>query len=159
MTRQLEERASVLAILREREGAPKEAELLRELVAALRAARGGEQLPAPAPAVHTVQRSVMLNSITIVEVHASSTEPCGGDAGHGARTSFRITDHASTCWQVEVEDADGTVHSFEPRSLWVQVQGDDEQGQLLAALGFVTDVMLEAGVMPTDMDDPVWGEA
>lgn len=146
MTQHLEERASVLAILRDREGAPQEAALLREVVAALRAARGGEHLPAPA--VHTVQRSVLLNSLCIVQVEAISTEPCGGDAGHGARTSFRITDHASTCWQVEVEDEDGVVHSFEPRSLWVQVRGDDEQGQLLAALGFVTEVMLEAGVIP-----------
>jgi len=144
MTRLLEERATVLALMRERAGAPQEAALLRELVAELRA-------PHVQPSkyvVRTVERSVMLNSACIVEVHAISTEPRGGDAGHGARTAFRITDHAGTCWQVEVEDDDGVLHSFEPRSLRVQVQGDDEQSQLLTALGFVTEVMLEAGVTP-----------
>lgn len=150
MTRLLEERATVLALMRERAGAPLEAALLRELVAELRAAHTAPhvQPPAPVKKSRTVQRSVMLNSACIMEVEALSTEPCGGDAGHGARTEFRMTDHAGTCWQVEVEDDDGVVHSFEPRSLWMQVRGDDEQGQLLAALGFVTEVMLEADIIP-----------
>ena len=100
--------------------------------------------------IRTVERRVELYDACIMEVAAISTAPCGGDAGHGARSSFRITDYASSCWSLEVVDEHGAVHRFEPRSVCFEVKGDAEQVQLLAALGIVSEVMREAGVKPND---------
>tara|TARA_R110000868_G_scaffold377175_1_gene642450 strand:- start:198 stop:578 length:381 start_codon:yes stop_codon:yes gene_type:complete len=96
--------------------------------------------------IRTVERRVELYDACIMEVAAVSTEPCGGDAGHGALSAFRFTDLAGSCWAVEVVDDQGTAHRFEPRSVHFEVKGDAEQGLLLAALGIVSEVMREAGV-------------
>ena len=100
--------------------------------------------------IRTVERRVELYDACIMEVAALSTGPCGGDAGHGALSSFRITDLAGSCWAIEVVDDQGKAHQFEPRSVHFEVKGDAEQGLLLAALGIVSEVMREAGVKSRD---------
>jgi len=140
----VDDRAILLALLREREGAPDEAQLLHELVGELRASRD-----ALAGRVQTAD--IELSSITVVRVQVASTPPKGGDAGHGAFTRLRLTDEAGSCWSLVVEEHDGTMHQFEPRSFQLMVNGDDEQGQLLAALQIAVQVMRQASVEPTSL--------
>jgi hypothetical protein len=74
-------------------------------------------------------------SACIMEVETSSTEPCGGDAGHGSRAVLKMSDLASVCWTVTLADESGdTVVIDCPRSVSIEVAGDCEQGVLLAAL-------------------------
>lgn len=144
MTLPVEDRAHVLALLREREGAQPEAELLRELVRELRAARAEV-------AGRTQAIDLQLSSITVLRVQVESTPPCGGDAGHGAFSRVKLTDEAGTCWQLVAEDYDGTRYELEPRSVELVVRGDDEQGQLLAALQVAAQVLRSARVEPTPL--------
>jgi len=89
------------------------------------------------------------SSITVLQVNAQSTGPCGGDAGHGSRSSLTMTDLAGMCWTVTVTDYDGSIHTFEPQSVDIEVRGDDEQGQLLAALDLGRNVLVRSGVEAT----------
>jgi hypothetical protein len=54
------------------------------------------------------------------------------------------------CWTITVVDYDGSIHTFEPQSVDITVRGDDEQGQLLAALNFGRDVLVRSGVEATE---------
>ena len=144
MTHPVDDRAVLLAALREREGAPHEAALLRELVHEVRTLR-----TQAAGRTHRVE--LELSSITVMNVQVESTPPCGGDAGHGAFTRLRLADEAGTCWSLVAEEYDGTVHQLEPRSVELVVRGDDEQGQLLAALQVAVQVMRQARVEPTPL--------
>lgn len=92
----------------------------------------------------------IFSSITVLQVVADSTGPRGGDAGHGARASFTMKDLAGMCWTVTIVDHDGSVHEFEPQSVDIEVRGDDEQGQLLAALNLGRDVLVRSGVEATE---------
>lgn len=136
----VEDRAGVLLALFKQEGRDGEAELLRELLRELREARkqkGG------------ARADIELSSITIVRVEVESTPPCGGDAGHGAFTRLRLTDEAGSCWHLVAKDHDGTQYAIDPQFIELTVRGDDEQGQLLAALQVCSQVMRAAGVEPT----------
>lgn len=144
MTLPVEDRAHVLALLREREGAQPEAELLRELVRELRAARAEA-------AGRTQAVDLQLSSITVLRVQVESTPPCGGDAGHGAFSRVRLTDEAGLCWELVAEGYDGTRYELQPRSVELVVRGDDEQGQLLAALQVAAQVLRSARVEPTQL--------
>lgn len=144
MTLPVEDRAHVLALLREREGAQPEAELLRELVRELRAARAEA-------AGRTQAVDLQLSSITVLRVQVESTPPCGGDAGHGAFSRVKLADEAGTCWQLVVRDRDGDLWELDPHELELTVRGDDEQGQLLAALQVAAQVMRSARVEPTPL--------
>ena len=91
----------------------------------------------------------VFSSITVLQVNAQSTGPCGGDAGHGSVSSLTMTDLAGMCWTVTVTDYDGSIHTFEPQSVDIEVRGDDEQGQLLAALDLGRNVLVRSGVEAT----------
>lgn len=92
----------------------------------------------------------IFSSITVLQVVADSTGPRGGDAGHGASASLTLKDLAGMCWTVTIVDHDGSVHEFEPQSVDITVRGDDEQGQLLAALSLGRDVLVRSGVEATE---------
>ena len=94
--------------------------------------------------------SQIFSSITVLNVKAESTGPCGGDAGHGSRSSLTLTDLAGMCWTITVVDYDGSIHTFEPECVSIEVRGDDEQGQLLAALNYGRDVLVRSGVEATE---------
>lgn len=94
--------------------------------------------------------NTIFSSITVLQVDAESTGPCGGDAGHGATASITLKDLAGMCWTVTIVDHDGSVHEFEPQSVDIEVRGDDEQGQLLAALNLGRDVLVRSGVEATE---------
>lgn len=94
--------------------------------------------------------SIIFSSITVIKAEAESTGPCGGDAGHGASASLTIKDLAGMCWTVTIVDHDGGVYEFEPQSIDITVRGDDEQGQLLAALSLGRDVLVRSGVEATE---------
>lgn len=92
----------------------------------------------------------IFSSITVLQVVADSTGPCGGDAGHGSVSSLTMKDLAGMCWTVTVTDYDGSIHTFEPQQVDIEVRGDDEQGQLLAALSLGRDVLVRSGVEATE---------
>ncbi len=94
--------------------------------------------------------SRIFSSITVLNVKAESTGPCGGDAGHGAKSSLTLTDMAGMGWSVTLTGYDGSVHTVSPESIHIEVYGDDEQGQLLAALNFGRDVLVRSGVEATE---------
>jgi hypothetical protein len=97
-------------------------------------------------------------SACILRAETSSTEPCGGDSGHGARAVLKLTDMASVCWTVEVVDEDNNVHALDcPRSVSIEVAGDCEQGVLLAALEQMVATMRAAGVEPVELPKPEVG--
>jgi hypothetical protein len=60
-----------------------------------------------------------------------------------------MTDLAGMCWTITVTDYDGSIHTFEPQSVDIEVRGDDEQGQLLAALDLGRNVLVRSGVEAT----------
>lgn len=93
---------------------------------------------------------LIFSSITVLQVDADSTGPRGGDAGHGATSRLSLKDLAGMCWTVTIVDHDGSVHEFEPQSVDITVRGDDEQGQLLAALSLGRDVLVRSGVEATE---------
>jgi hypothetical protein len=94
--------------------------------------------------------SLIFSSITVLKVDADSTGPRGGDAGHGSTSRLSLKDLAGMCWTVTIVDHDGSVHEFEPQSVDITVRGDDEQGQLLAALTLGRDVLMRSGVEATE---------
>ena len=93
--------------------------------------------------------SLIFSSITVLQVNAQSTGPCGGDAGHGSVSSLTMKDLAGMCWTVTVTDSDGSSHTCEPQHGAIEVRGDDEQGQLLAALDLGRNVLVRSGVEAT----------
>jgi hypothetical protein len=97
-------------------------------------------------------------SACIMEVETSSTEPCGGDAGHGSRAVLKMSDLASVCWTVTLADESGdTVVIDCPRSVSIEVAGDCEQGVLLAALEQMVATLRAAGIEPVELPTPEVG--
>jgi hypothetical protein len=61
-----------------------------------------------------------------------------------------LTDLAGMSWSVTLTGYDGSVHTVEPQSIQIDVYGDDEQGQLLAALDLGRNVLVRSGVEATE---------
>lgn len=111
------------------------------------------------PAIYTKPKSfhskATYTSACIMEVETSSTEPCGGDAGHGSRAVLKMSDLASVCWTVTLADESGdTVVIDCPRSVSIEVAGDCEQGAFLAALEQMVATLRAAGIMPNEIEPP-----
>jgi len=97
-------------------------------------------------------------SACIMEVETSSTEPCGGDAGHGSRAVLKMSDLASVCWTVTLADESGDIVVIDcPRSVSIEVAGDCEQGVLLAALEQMVATLRAAGIEPVELPTPEVG--
>jgi hypothetical protein len=94
-------------------------------------------------------------SLCIMEVETSSTEPCGGDAGHGSRAVLKMTDLSSVCWTVTVTDHLGDEIIIDcPMKVSLEMAGDCEQGVFLAALEQMVATMRAAGVTPESLPEP-----
>jgi len=111
------------------------------------------------PAIYTKPKSfhskATYTSACIMEVETSSTEPCGGDAGHGARALLKMSDLASVCWTITVTDHLGHETAIDcPMKVSIEVAGDCEQDVFLAALEQMVATMRAAGVAPQDVDAP-----
>ncbi len=111
------------------------------------------------PAIHTKPKSfhskATYTTACIMEVESSSTEPCGGDAGHGSRAVLTMSDRASVCWTVTLTDERGeTIVADCPRSVSIEVAGDCEQSVLLAALEQMVANLRAAGVEATEIQPP-----
>ena len=111
------------------------------------------------PAIYTKPKSfhskATYTSACIMEVETSSTEPCGGDAGHGSRAVLKMSDLASVCWTVTLADESGdTVVIDCPRSVSIEVAGDCEQGVFLAALEQMVATLRAAGITPNEIEPP-----
>jgi hypothetical protein len=111
------------------------------------------------PSIRTKPRThyadATYSTACILRAETSSTEPCGGDAGHGARAVLKLTDMASVCWTVTVTDhlGDETIIDC-PMKVSLEVAGDCEQGVLLAALEQMVATMRAAGVTPEPLPEP-----
>ena len=111
------------------------------------------------PAIYTKPKSfhskATYTTACVLEVETSSTEPCGGDAGHGSRASLKMRDVASMCWTVTVTDADGNGTAIDcPNEVSFEVAGDCEQSVLLAALEQMVANLRAAGVEATEIQPP-----
>ena len=77
-------------------------------------------------------------SANILEAEAGTTGFMGGDAGHGGRTYFRITDAAATDMQIRTFTERCGNGGFE-----VILGGDCELETMIRALKFITKVLEE----------------
>lgn len=78
-----------------------------------------------------------MTNCNILSVEAGTTGYCGGDAGHGGRTFFKIKNEASTYWQVyEEKDGWGDTEAVE-----IQLGGDAELQTIIEALEFIVQVL------------------
>jgi hypothetical protein len=67
-------------------------------------------------------RSKEFWSCNAFEVIVGTNTPCGGDAGHGGRTLFRLRNLVGTCWDISVDGKEVT----EPDELTIVLAGDTE---------------------------------
>lgn len=78
-------------------------------------------------------------SWNFLEVEAGTTGYCGGDAGHGGRTYFRIQNAA--CTDMEVHSY-ATPHSYDgDDGVEVVLAGDCELETMIQALKFIVKVL------------------
>jgi len=79
----------------------------------------------------------------ILEVEVGTSSPNGGDWGNGGRTYFKLTDHASTAWNVRADiPKTGKKHIdnwLEPRNIEIVVGGDAEARVFIQALRYAAD--------------------
>lgn len=74
-----------------------------------------------------VTASEVFTSLNTLEVEVGTTGYCGGDAGHGARTYFRLTDLSSTAMKIETKENNEVV---------IKLSGDTEISTFIQALSF-----------------------
>src|SRR5690606_33809485 len=85
--------------------------------------------------VKTVSKEFV--SFNILEATVGTNTPKGGDGGHGGRTVFRLKDHASTAWQLNVLHDFGEKTVIEqPSSIEIVLSGDAEAETFIDALEF-----------------------
>lgn len=77
-----------------------------------------------------------ITSANVLEVEAGTTGYCGGDAGHGGRTYFRITDLGGTAMRVNQ-----TTDRYGDSGFEVTLGGDCELDTMIMALKFITKVL------------------
>ena len=75
----------------------------------------------------TKQAKKEFSSANILVAEVATTGPMGGDAGHGGKTSLKLTNNAATSWLCVIVDEYGKELVIEhPRSVMISVQGDTE---------------------------------
>ncbi|NCB67116.1 MAG: hypothetical protein EOM48_13255 [Bacilli bacterium] len=84
-------------------------------------------------------------SANVLSVEVGTTGYCGGDAGHGAKTAFEITDEAGTAWEARITYQNGVTVVFEdPKKVEIVALGDCEAETFTDALKFAGDTLSEA---------------
>ncbi len=96
--------------------------------------------------VHYTDRKTFTDA-NILRVDVSTTGRKGGDAGHGGVTKVKLSNEASTAWEVSVEH-DSLYHGMavtaeDPLSITITVQGDAELQTLADSLGWASKRILE----------------
>jgi len=78
---------------------------------------------------------------------AEATGPCGGDQGHGGEASLELTDEGGMVWTLTFTDEDGREHHIkQPRSVRIEVGGDDEQHNMNEAMHLFISVLDRASL-------------
>jgi hypothetical protein len=77
-------------------------------------------------------------SANILRVAAGTNCPQGGDAGHGGKTIFRLTDEGATHMVVRVN---GEEYPADVHSVAIEVGGDTECATFIEALEFALPVL------------------
>jgi hypothetical protein len=76
-------------------------------------------------------------SLNIITVHTGTNCPAGGDSGHGGRTVFGITNHASTDLRVGVNGET----TIEVSAVEIVLGGDTECETFIQALEYALNVL------------------
>lgn len=81
--------------------------------------------------------------MNILTVKVGTNTPQGGDAGHGGKTVFELTDEGGTAWKVEVLDESGRARSYPYnfKRIRLELYGDAEAETFLKALDFAVKVL------------------
>lgn len=77
-------------------------------------------------------RSKEFWSCNAFEVIVGTNTPCGGDAGHGGKTLFRLRNLVGTCWDISVDGKEVA----EPDELTIVLAGDTEAQTFADSLVF-----------------------
>jgi hypothetical protein len=83
-----------------------------------------------------------IESFNILKVEVGTNCPMGGDAGHGGKTILRLSDEASTAWDIVVKDSYGNVNTIEsPKEIELKLYGDSEAETFIEALEFAVNTL------------------
>jgi len=78
-----------------------------------------------------------ISSANILSIEEGTNTPCGGDAGHGGETVFKLKDLGATAWQLKCDD----FKKDQPKEIELTLFGDTEAETFIEALEFAVSTL------------------
>jgi hypothetical protein len=78
-----------------------------------------------------------ISSANILSIEVGTNTPCGGDAGHGGKTIFKLRDLGATAWTLRCDGYE----KDQPAQFELELLGDTEAETFIESLEFAISVL------------------
>jgi hypothetical protein len=78
-----------------------------------------------------------ISSANILSVETGTNTPCGGDAGHGGITIFKLKDEGATGWSLTFDGK----KIDQPNEVTIELYGDTEADTFIEALEYSISIL------------------
>ena len=77
------------------------------------------------------------SSANILSIEVGTNTPCGGDAGHGGVTVFKLRNEGGTAWELRCNG----IKKEDPEEITIELYGDTEADTFIQALEYALSIL------------------